>query len=142
MERLNESRNAIHSSIRRLLVIKGTSPEAYRVLSPGIHRLIETQNKLESEAAQQHSADDLGFLIPLAIAGATTLFGFFGWRASKQLTEATDYDKRLEKFMEAKEQGLSDDDALRIIGAGGGFSLSSAIVVSSLALAAIFIFRK
>jgi len=144
MERIEESRLAIRNSIDRLTRIQRTSPGAYQVLLPRIRQLVRTQRSLEAEALHVRRADNLGvgFVVPLIWAGAVTLSGFFGWRVSKQLTEVTDYDKRLEKFIEAKDQGLSDDEALRIIGQSRGLSLATAIVIGSVALAAIFLFRK
>ena len=145
MERLNRSRQTLHNSINRLLSIRSISPGAYRVLSPRLFELSRVQSKLEVEASRNRGGNaQLGFpfVIPLLWAGAVTLTGFFGWRVSKQLTEATDYDKRLEKFLEAKGQGLSDTDALRVIGVTGGFGIGTAIVIGSVAIAAIFLFRR
>lgn len=143
MERLSRSREILRNSINRLVLIQRTSPVAYRVLLPRGRELARVQGRLESEAKVQ-GKDGLGFpfVIPLIWAGAVTLTGFFGWRASKQLTEATDYDKRLEKFLEAKDEGLSDSDALRVIGVSGGFGIGTAIVIGSVALVAIFLFRR
>jgi len=144
MERLNRSRQTLHNSINRLLLIGRISPGAYRVLSSRFRELSRVQSELEAEAKKKQGGDGLGFplVVPLLWAGATVITGFFGWRISKQLTEATDYDERLEKFLEAKEQGLSDTDALRVIGVGGGFGIGTAIVIGSVAIAAIFLFRR
>ena len=144
MERLNRSRQTLHNSINRLLLIRRISPDAYRILSPRFRKLSRVQSELEAEAIKAQGKDELGlpFVIPLLWAGAVTLTGFFGWRVSKQLTEATDYDERLEKFLEAKEQGLSDSDALRLIGVAGGVGIGTAIVIGSVAIAAIFLFRR
>ncbi len=145
MERLNRSRQTLHNSINRLLLIRRISPGAYRILSPRFSELSRVQGELEVEVKKKQGGNaQLGFpfVIPLLWAGAVTLTGFFGWRVSKQLTEATDYDKRLEKFLEAKGQGLSDTDALRVIGVTGGFGIGTAIVIGSVAIAAIFLFRR
>lgn len=142
MERLQQSRHTLHRSISRLQRIRQISPEAYRVLLFRWRELAQVQNELEAEAREKQGDLGFAFVVPLIWAGAVTLTGFFGWRVSKQLTEATDYDKRIEKFIEAKEEGLSDSDALRLIGAGSGFSIGTAIVVGSLAIASIFLFRR
>lgn len=142
MERLQQSRQTLHRSINRLQRIRQISPGAYRVLLSRGRELAQVQSELEAEAREKQGDLGFAFVVPLIWAGAVTLTGFFGWRASKQLTEATDYDKRLEKFIEAKEEGLSDNDALRLIGAGGGFRIGTAIVIGSIAIASIFLFRK
>ena len=144
MERLNRSRKTLHISINRLLSIRRISLGAYRILLPRFRELSRIQSELEAEAMKAQGKDGLGFplVIPLIWAGAVTLTGFFGWRISKQLTESTDYDERLKKFLEAKEQGLSDADALQVIGVSGGSGLGTAIVIGSVVLVAIFLFRQ
>ena len=145
MNDLIKSRQVLFLSMHKLQWIRAISPAAFQELSPRFAVLSRQQSELEQSATRSQKPRGVqmeGFFIPALYAGAAVVSSFFGFKATQQLTEATDYDKRLDKFIEAKGQGLSDTQALQLIGGAGGFGIGSAIVIGSLAIAAIFLFRK